>query len=207
MISLEETAITSVRVLDSLHSCMEYVLAYKFICVCSYIFWMVDIPECIQFMSEGSCNSSVMVLQVKVQWTVSWAGFMTVFFLSLQDLGRVALISSGGLPVSLSKPHQLHAHTHIHTHMHAHKHNMHMHTNQDRFYVQGPSIIHGIFNVNRLLQFVTISDWSLRWAAQFTSYPCFYPSSLSLSLSLPVSFYIRTHSMTFTVWQFSKWLC
>lgn len=39
----------------------------------------------------------------------------------------------------------------------------HMHTNtcgvwkQDTFYVQGTSIIHGIFNVNRLLLFATVS--------------------------------------------------
>lgn len=68
---------------------------------------------------EWSCNSGTVVLQVKVQWTGSQAGCMISFFLSLQDVGRVALISSGGLPASLSKPHQLHAHTCMHAHKHA----------------------------------------------------------------------------------------
>ncbi len=160
------------------------------------------IPQSIQSGSEWSCNSSLTELQIKGAVDSKLDRIHVFFLLRLQDIGRVALISSGGLPVSLSKLHQLHTLTRTHTHT-----NACLHTNtcgvwkQDRFNVQGPSIIHGIFNVNRLLQFVTISGWSLRWAAQFTSCPRFY---LPAALSFPVALYI-THSVTFIVCQVSKW--
>lgn len=178
MISLEEAAITlQVWATPASKMCL---------CVCMCL----DAPESIQFMSEWSSNSGLMVLQVKVQWTVSWTGFM--FF---SEPARYWHSGCDFLWWSASIPVQAPSITHTHTH----EHNMHTNTssacNQDGFYVQGPSIIHGIFNVNRLLQFVTISDWSLRWAAAY------FPSTCP---SLSVSYYIRSHSLTFIVCQVSK---
>lgn len=137
--------------------------------------WVLDIPESIQFMREKSqfkhnCVAGKGAVEAGQD---SWL-LLLLFSWACKSL---AAISSGGLPVSLSKPHQLGLHTHIHTHVHASV------WNEDRFYVQGPSIIHGIFNVNRLLQFVTVSDLSLRWATQFTSI-AFMQLPLSRSLSL-----------------------
>lgn len=80
-----------------------------------------------------------------------------------------AVMSSGSLPVSPSKPP---------THS--------VYGRRTGFYVQDPSIIHGIFNVNRLLQFVAISDLGLRWAAQSI------PLSCSLSSAL-ISLFISWH--------------
>lgn len=129
---------------------------------------------------------SITVLQVKVQWAASRAEFLIIIIFSPEPARHWQFLFSGSLPGSLSKPHQLglHAHTLTHTSV----------WNEDRFHVQGPSIIHGIFNVNRLLQFVTVSDLSLRWAAQFTS--CFYPTALSCTPSL-------SHVLQLILWRSS----
>lgn len=63
-------------------------------------------------------NSSIMRLHVMVQWTISWTGsvigFCFVLFCFFPWACKTsAVISSGGPPTSLSKPHQLH--THLHT--------------------------------------------------------------------------------------------
>ncbi len=102
---------------------------------------------------------------------------------------------SASIPVQA--PSITRSHTHTHACMHTHTHAVCGLWKQDRFYVQGPSIIHGIFNVNRLLQFVTISDWSLRWAARFTSCPCFYlPAGLSLYNSFCDIYCMPSQQMT-----------
>lgn len=156
--------------------------------VCVHVYFSVRGTRKLPINECGSCNSSLMVLQVKVQWTVSWAGFMFLFLFLIPELARHWQSGSGFLWWSASIPVQgpsiTSAHIHTHTCMHVCMHtNTYSAWNQDRFHVQGPSIIHGIFNVNRLLQLVTITDWSLRWAA--VRLPPMLPfSRLSLSLSL-----------------------
>lgn len=68
------------------------------------------------------------------------------------------------------------------THMHARTQACSV-CNQDRFYVQGPSIIHGIFNANRLQQFVSIIgvEFEMSSTVQF-------PASLCLPLPCLISY-------------------
>lgn len=70
--------------------------------------------------------------------------------LSLQDFGSYFLWWSASIPVQAPSI----TYTHQHTTQSV--------WNKDRFYVQGPSVPHGIFNGKRLPQFVSISDVSLR---------------------------------------------
>lgn len=88
-------------------------------------------------------NSSIIGLHVMVQWTISWTGsvigflfcFVLFFSLSLQDLCSYFLWWTANIP--FQAPSIAHTFAHIVW-------------NEEGFYVQGPSITRGIFNVNRL---------------------------------------------------------
>lgn len=69
IISVGETAVALVQLWDSLHSCMQYVP----VCLCISLYLCVFMyvgAKSIQSMSEWGCNSGIMVLQVKMQWTL-----------------------------------------------------------------------------------------------------------------------------------------